>query len=192
MKTKVSIVKGSKNPQQQEIREMVERAIDLIGGIEDLISAGDRVLIKPNIAYELKPGETEVSDPRVAKAIYDILLEMDAKPLIGESSACGVDGEAALRASGYYDLRDQGYEVVNLKEAKAKRVTLDNPGAKVLKKVKIWALAKEVDALISLPVIKTHDHEPATLSLKNMKGLLPDSEKKSFTISTDFTKALRI
>jgi len=180
MKTKVSIVKGSKNPQEEEIREMVERAIDLIGGIGDLISAGDRVLIKPNIAYELKPGETEVSDPRVAKAICDILLEMDAKPLIAESSACGVDGEAALRASGYYDLRDQGYEVVNLKEAKAKRVTLDNPEAKVLKKVKIWALAKEVDAVISLPVIKTHDHEPATLSLKNMKGLLPDSEKKKF------------
>jgi uncharacterized protein (DUF362 family) len=160
MKTKVSIVKGSKDPQEKEIREMVEKAIDLIGGIEDLISSGDRVLIKPNIAYELKPGETEVSDPRVAKAIYDILLEMDAKPFIGESSASGVDGEAALRASGYYDLRDQGYEVINLKAAKAKRVTLDNPGAKVLKKVKIWALANEADAIINLPVIKITNLRP--------------------------------
>jgi uncharacterized protein (DUF362 family) len=180
MKTKVSIVKGSKNPQEKEIKEMVERAIDLIGGIDDIISKGNRVLIKPNIAYELQPGETEVSDPRVAKAIYDILLEVGAKPIIGESSAAGVDGEAVLRTSGYGDLRDQGYEVVNLKRAKAKRITLDNPNAKVLKKAKVWALAKEVDAIISLPVIKTHDHEPATLSLKNMKGLMPDTEKKKF------------
>jgi len=157
---------------------MVQQAINLIGGIEDIISKGDRVLIKPNIAYEIKPGETEVSDPRVAKAVYDILSEMGAKPIIGESSASGVDGEAAFKASGYYELRDQGYEVVNLK--KTKTVTLENPKANVLKKAKIYQLANEVDAIVCLPVIKTHDNEPATLSLKNMKGVMPDKEKKKF------------
>jgi uncharacterized protein (DUF362 family) len=180
MNTKVSIVKGSKNPQEKEIRQMVEQSIKLIGGIDDIISKGDKVLIKPNIAYEIKPGETEVSDPRIAKAICDILIDMGAKPIIAESSAAGVDGEAAFKASGYYDLRDQGYEVINLKLPNTKKITLDNPKGKVLKKVKVWALAKEVDAIINLPVIKTHDHLPATLSLKNMKGLLIDTEKKNF------------
>ncbi len=178
MKTKVSIVRGPKNPDEKQIRQMVERAIDLVGGLDDTVKKGDRVLIKPNIAYELKPGETEVSDPRVAKAVYDILVEMEARPVIAESSASGVDGDAALKASGYGDLRDQGYHVVNLK--KAKTVSLDNPNAKVLKKAKVYKLAREVDAIISLPVIKTHDNEPATLGLKNMKGLMPDSEKKKF------------
>jgi len=181
MNTKVSIVKGSKDPQEKEIRQMVQQSIDLIGGIDDIISRGDRVLIKPNIAYEIKPGETEVSDPRVAKAICDILLDMGAKPIIAESSAAGVDGEAAFKASGYYDLRDQGYDVINLKEPKTKRsITLDNPGGKVLKKVKAWALVEEVDAIVNLPVIKTHDHLPATLALKNIKGLMVDAEKKNF------------
>ncbi|MFC1532474.1 DUF362 domain-containing protein [Thermodesulfobacteriota bacterium] len=179
MNTKVAIVKGIKNPKEKEIRQMVEQSINLIGGIDDIISKGDRVLIKPNIAYEIKPGETEVSDPRAAKAIYDILLEMDTKPVIAESSAAGVNGEAAFTASGYYDLRDQGYEVVNLKKSK-KTITIDNPKGKVLKKVKIWALAKEADVIVNLPVIKTHDHLPATLALKNIKGLLVDNEKKNF------------
>ena len=181
MRTKVSIVKGNKNPQEKEIRLMVEESISLIGGIEDVISKGDRVLIKPNIAYEIKPGETEVSDPRIAKAIYDILLDMGAKPVIAESSAAGVDGEAAFEATGYYDLRDQGYDVINLKGSKTKKsITVDNPKGKVLKKAKLWALAKEVDAIVNLPVIKTHDHLPATLGLKNLKGLLVDTEKKNF------------
>jgi uncharacterized protein (DUF362 family) len=181
MKTKVSIVKGSRDPQEKEIREMVVRALDLIGGVNDLISKGDRVLIKPNISYEIKPGEAELSDPRVAKAIYDILCGMGAKPIIAESSAAGVDGEAAFKSAGYYDLRDQGYEVVNLKKPKAyETITLSNPNAKVLKKVEVWELASQIDVIISLPVIKTHVHLPATLSLKNMKGLLPDSEKKKF------------
>jgi uncharacterized protein (DUF362 family) len=181
MKTKVSIVRGSKDPQEDEIRGMVERSIALIDGIDDIISKGDRVLIKPNIAYEIKEGETEVTDPRVAKAVYDIVAKRGAHPIIAESSASGVDGEAAFNATGYYNLRDQGYNVVNLKKPKAYKIkTIDNPKAKVLKRVKLWELATEVDVLISLPVIKTHDHEPATLALKNMKGLMPDSEKKNF------------
>ena len=32
MNTKVAIVKGSKNPQQEEIRTMLDKALDLIGG----------------------------------------------------------------------------------------------------------------------------------------------------------------
>ena len=182
METKVAIVKGSKNPQEKEIREMVERAIEFIGGIDDIVSKGDRVLIKPNICHALRPGEAEVSDPRVVKAIYDILLEMGAKPVIAESSGAvsgaAEKGDPPFETTGYYDLRDQGYDVVNLK--KTKSVTLDNPNAKVLKKAKVWKLATEVDAIVNLPVIKTHDHLPATLGLKNMKGLMPDSEKKKF------------
>ena len=183
MQTEVAVVKGSKNPPEKEIREMVERAIQLIGGIDDIVSKGDRVLIKPNICYVLKPGETEVSDPRIAKAIYDILVEMEADPVIAESSGSSSDTkdrwELPFITTGYYDLRDQGYEVINLKTVN-ERVVVDNPRAKVLKKAMIWKLAREVDVIINLPVIKTHDHLPATLGLKNLKGLMPDSEKKKF------------
>lgn len=182
MDTKVSIVKGVKNPDEKEIRVMVEKAIDLIGGIDDIISKGNRVLIKPNVSYELPDKRhTEKSDPRIAKAIYDIIVDMGARPVIGEASAAGVDGDAALKSAGYYDLRDRGYEVVNLKaKGGPKAVTIDNPGAEVLKKVKVFPLVKEADVIINLPVIKTHDHLPATLALKNMKGVMPDSEKKNF------------
>jgi len=181
MRTKVSIVKGHRNPQEAEIKKMVQKAIELIGGIDDLIPKGARVLIKPNIAYTIKPGESERTDPRVSKAIYDILVEKGASPFIAESSAAGVNGEEAFNASGYYDLRDQGYEVVNMKKKGiSKIITVDNPNAKVLKKAKIFKMAQEADAIINVPVIKTHDHLPATLSLKNIKGLMPDSEKKLF------------
>lgn len=180
MKTKVSIVKGPKNPRQAEVKKMVLKAMDLIGGVDDVVPKGARVLIKPNIAYKIKPGESEMTDIRVSRAIYDIFAEKGAKPMIAESSASGVNGEAAFEASGYYALRDQGYEVVNLKRKGAKVVTIDNPKGRVLKKVKVFKTVQEADAIINVPVMKTHDHLPATLALKNMKGLMPDSEKKLF------------
>jgi len=51
------------------------------------------------------------------------------------------------------------------------------PEGKVIKKIKVSAILKEVDFIISVPVIKTHMHTQVTLSIKNMKGLLWRREK---------------
>jgi len=36
----------------------------------------------------------------------------------------------------------------------------------------------EADVIISVPVMKTHDQTEVTLSLKNLKGLVTDAEKR--------------
>ena len=41
-----------------------------------------------------------------------------------------------------------------------------------------WPLVQEADVIISVPVLKTHDQAEMTLSLKNMKGLIHDKDKK--------------
>jgi hypothetical protein len=51
------------------------------------------------------------------------------------------------------------------------------PGGKAIKKIKVSAILKEVDFIISVPVMKTHMHTQVTLSIKNMKGLLWRREK---------------
>jgi uncharacterized protein (DUF362 family) len=54
------------------------------------------------------------------------------------------------------------------------------PGGKVIKKIKVPAVLKEFDFIISIPVMKTHMHTQVTLSIKNMKGLLWRREKARF------------
>jgi len=46
-KSVVSIVKTKQNPGYDEIREGVDKALDLIGGIRDVVKPGQLVLIKP-------------------------------------------------------------------------------------------------------------------------------------------------
>ena len=48
-KSIVSIVKTKKNPGYDEIRQGVDKALDLIGGIRDIVKPGQLVLIKPNM-----------------------------------------------------------------------------------------------------------------------------------------------
>jgi len=58
------------------------------------------------------------------------------------------------------------------------RVKRALPGGLVLKEVTTFDLVEEARAIISVPVMKTHDQTEITLSLKNLKGLIDDLDKR--------------
>jgi hypothetical protein len=47
-------------------------------------------------------------------------------------------------------------------------------------KIKVCNIVNDIDFLINLPVLKAHCQTQLTCALKNMKGLIPDAEKRSF------------
>lgn len=47
-------------------------------------------------------------------------------------------------------------------------------------KLKVCAKLREIDFLINMPVVKGHCQTAMTCALKNLKGLLPNSEKRRF------------
>lgn len=177
-KSLVSIVKGSKKPDEKEIDAWVRKAIELAGGMADIVSAGDSVVINPNLVIAQAPDTGTTTDPRVCKTIANMVKEMGAKPIIAESSAVGVDTEDAIRAAGYDKLRQEGYTVIDLKKEETVKVSI--PRGRVLKEVSLPRTVAEADVIISVPAMKTHDQTTVTLSLKNTKGLLPDTFKRKF------------
>src|SRR4030042_2318150 len=101
LKTKVAIVKGQKQPTEADIERMVRRAIALAGGVKDIISPGDRVIIKPNLVYPVAACTGATTDWRVCKAIARMVKEAGAQPIIAESSAIGVDTEKTFQVCSY-------------------------------------------------------------------------------------------
>lgn len=177
---KVAIVKGPKNPDEKEIDAQVRQAIELAGGLPDKIKPGDTVIIKPNIVCP-KPLESAVNtDPRVCKAIANMVRELGARPIIAEASGVGYDTEEAIQAAGYGKLREEGYEVIDLKKEGIETVKVPVPKGKKLKEVFLPKVVVEAKAIIDVPKMKTHDQTQVTLSLKNMKGILPDIFKRKF------------
>jgi len=102
--------------------------------------------------------------------------EQGAHPVIAESAARGADTEAAFRVMGFDRLREDGYEVIDLKRDRV--VTVPLSAGRILTEIHTFDLAVRADAIISLPVMKTHDQGQATLSLKNLKGLVTDEDKR--------------
>ena len=96
--------------------------------------------------------------------------------MIAESSAVGVDTEKVIQTSGYRELREMGYEVVNLKKTPHADLLVEN--GKVFETLPCWELVGQADVVISVPKLKTHDQTEMTCAIKKLKGLLTDQGKK--------------
>jgi len=171
-KSRVSISKG------KDVTRIVRQAITLVGGLEKLISSHARVLIKPNLSAAL-PAKTGVTtDPRVVLALIQLAREAGAKEImVGESAVVGFDAGAIFDALKVRSLFEKaGAKVVNLDQDRALEVKI--PSGEVLNKLKVWRTAYESDVIISVPKMKTHFQTGVTLSLKNMKGTVPDESKR--------------
>ena len=99
-KSVVSIVKSPEKPDEKQIEAAVRKAIELVGGLKDIISRGDTAIIKPNLVIPQAPEIGTTTDPRVCKAIADMVKEIGGRPVIAEASAVGIDTEEAFKAAG--------------------------------------------------------------------------------------------
>jgi len=173
---KVSVVRAD-GRSRELVADAVRRAVDMAGGFADLIRPGMLVLVKPNMVAPPASAEAGAcTSPLVCQAVADLVRELHATPVIAESSARGADTEAAFQIMGYDELRRQGYEVVDLKKDKTVRVKVD--GGRLLEKITTFELVTRAEAIISVPVMKTHDQGEVTLALKNLKGLVTDADKR--------------
>jgi len=186
--TRVSVVKVSGRDRAQ-VAAGVRQAVENAGGLADLIRPGMRVMIKPNMVAPPTSAEAGAcTSPLVCQAVADVVSELGARPVIAESSARGADTEAAYRIMGYEALRRQGYEVVDLKQDKTVQVRLAR--GRVLREIITFELVTRMDAIISVPVMKTHDQGQITLSLKNLKGLVSDGDKRRIHLEGMFEGAV--
>ena len=81
-KSRVSIVKI----QDEDIAAAVNEAVNLVGGFSKYIKKGDKVALKPNLAYPYPPPAT--TDMRVVEAVANACFAAGASLVkIGDSSA---------------------------------------------------------------------------------------------------------
>lgn len=179
-KTEVALVRTQEQPSEQQIEAAVRKAVELAGGLAGIAARGKTVIIKPNLVAPKPPESGATTSPIVCRVVADMVREGGGRPIIAESSFVGLDTEEAIRMAGYDRLRDEGYEVVNLKQKGTEVVTVPVPHGLALKEVSLPRLVVEADAIVSVPKMKTHDQAGVTLSIKNMKGVLPDAWKRKF------------
>lgn len=178
-KSKVAITRTPPSPEYEEILSAVEEAVDLLGGIREFIKPGQTVLVNPSwVSVVPKREQAAITLPEVTRAVADVVKNGGANPIIAESSAIGVDSERVINESGYRDLRDMGYEVLDLKQTEP--VMMAVPNGKIFKEIQTFKPVLEADVIIPVAKLKTHDQMELTLAIKKLKGLLSDKYKREF------------
>ncbi|MFX1456865.1 MAG: DUF362 domain-containing protein [Promethearchaeota archaeon] len=162
----------------------LQKAIELSNTFANL-SGNERVFIKPNIVYWSRtpdyPKYGVVTTSRIVEDTIILLNDIGIKDItIGEGivTTKPKDFELAHHAFeslGYNRFKQKyGINVVNVFERPFEKIDL---GDDIVLNFNSDALNS--DAIISLPVLKTHSEAKVSLSLKNLKGLIDIPSRKT-------------
>lgn len=135
-----------------------------------------RIGIKPNLVSPSEASWGATTHPEIVAGIIEYLQEHGFQNMVMlEGSWVGDKTEEAIELCGYKELSEK-YQVEFLDMQKDTYQTYDCHGLDL----KICDQAKNLDFLINVPVMKGHCQTKITCALKNMKGLIPNSEKRHF------------
>ena len=135
-----------------------------------------RIALKPNLVNVSEASYGATTHPEVVFGIVDYLLEKGFSNLfILEGSWIGDRTEEAFDFCGYTVLSAK-YGIPLIDTQQDKTVSCDCSGMEI----KICKSVLDADFLINVPVLKGHGQTKITCALKNMKGVIPNSEKRRF------------
>lgn len=144
--------------------------------INTYLRADFKVSLKPNLVVPGPASNGAVTHPEVAEGVIRFLKDFGVSSIkVIESSWIGDSTLKAFKYCGYEELsRKYSIPLIDLKSDKSS--TLNYSGYDI----EICDQALETDFLINLPVLKAHCQTRMTCCLKNLKGCIPDSEKRRF------------
>lgn len=137
-----------------------------------------RIALKPNFVIPAPAAGGATTHPEIAEGILRYFHERGFRNFaIMEGSWAGErDTQTAFRVCGYEALAQKyGAKLYDLKRDETAERTVDGLSLRICRKP-----LEEADFLINLPVLKAHCQTRMTCALKNLKGCLPDSEKRRF------------
>ncbi|BAK46337.1 hypothetical protein CXIVA_03700 [Clostridium sp. SY8519] len=139
-------------------------------------SANSRILIKPNLVSPVPASAGGTTHPEIVAGIIEYLQDHGFSHLrIAEGSWVGDRTPEAFDCCGYYALaRRYGVELLDTQQDTF--YSADCGGMTL----KICSCVRQADFIINVPVLKGHCQTKITCALKNMKGLIPNAEKRRF------------
>ena len=160
---------------EDDLRAMTRRLLALLGGLQPVVRAGDRVLIKVNGTMD-KPRESgAVVDARVLWALVEEAFAAGAAEVaIGDAAVLEQGGTLPIFESlGYGEVaRATGAALLDLNGPPYARVAVPG-GGWAYRSLLIREELRAYDVLLNLPKMKTHVTTGVTLGLKNIFGMTP-------------------
>ena len=157
-------------------KEMTKELLSVCGLSHQIKDRKSRIAIKPNLVSPSEASFGATTHPEIVEGIIEYLKEEGFERIVMmEGSWVGDRTADAYELCGYREL-SQRFQVPFIDTQKEKSFFRDCGGMKL----ELCACVKDIDFLINVPVLKGHCQTKITCALKNLKGLIPNKEKRRF------------
>lgn len=152
---------------------MFDLGIQELGGIGSFVKKGQKVLVKPNIGWDVIPELAANTNPLLVKRIIEHCFKAGAKEVYVFDHTCdnwvntyknsGIEKAAKAAGAKVVPANTENYYQ-----------QVEIPGGVKLKSTKVHEVLLEADVFINVPVLKDHNSTRMTACLKNNMGLVWD------------------
>ena len=134
-----------------------------------------KIFIKPNLSHpEYLPGV--VTSPELMQQLVGLLRDGNSEVIVGESNGFNYPCWTAFDKTGVQAaVKAAGGSVINLSEDKVVEVKFQ--GNTPLKRLFLPKTILDADAVVDLPLMKTHEFMAYSGAIKNLFGCVPSNKR---------------
>jgi len=152
---------------------MFDLGIQELGGMGTFVQKGQKVLVKPNIGWDVVPDLAANTNPLLVKRIIEHCFKAGAKEVYVFDHTCDNWINTYKNSGIEKAARSAGAKVVPGNSENYYQA-IEIPGGVMLKSTKVHEILLETDVFINVPVLKDHSSTRMTAALKNTMGIVWD------------------
>ena len=154
---------------------MFDQGIGALGGMKAFVKKGDRVVVKPNIGWDVSPERGGNTNPKLVSQIIRHCLEAGAREVSVVDHPCD-EWQRCYSDSGIEKAaKDAGAKVVPGGSAGYYH-PVSIKGGKTLTSSQEHEVILNADVFINVPILKSHSGTRLTAGMKNLMGDVWDRE----------------
>ena len=162
----------------ESVYQALARGVELLGGLEHFATAGENLLLKPNLLAGEPPEKAVTTHPSVLVACVRLLREAGAAVSFGDSPGLESPARAADRAGLTEAAAGSGAEFVDFSSGSP----MENRHSEVARRFAIADPVHHCDGIVNLPKMKTHQLTRITGAVKNLYGCIPGRQKALYHV----------
>jgi uncharacterized protein (DUF362 family) len=148
---------------------MFDKAIESLGSMKAFVKKGQKVVVKPNIGWDVVPERAGNTNPALVRRIIQHCYEAGAKEVYVFDNTCD-DWKRCYSNSGIERaVKDAGGKMVSGDSERYYQQVEVKKGKK-LTDTKVHELILDSDVFINVPILKHHSSTDLTIAMKNLMG----------------------
>ncbi len=152
---------------------MFDQGIAALGGMQNFVKKGQKVVVKPNIGWDKAPEFAANTNPMLVKRVIEHCFNAGAKEVYVFDHTCHEWTKCYKNSGIEQAVKDANGKIVPGNNESYYH-TVQVKGGKSLTETKVHELMMETDVFINVPVLKHHSSTRVSLAMKNLMGVVWD------------------